>query len=53
MDDLHVLMAEAEALGLNASMYLLLPADKRVDGIKKDIAREKKRLEELKNGQIE
>ena len=36
------LMKEAEALGINASMYYLLPPDKREEALRRDIARAKK-----------
>ena len=36
------LMAEAEALGINASLYYLLPANRREDLLRKDIERAKK-----------
>lgn len=36
------LVAEAEALGINASMYYLLPSHRREDLLRKDIERAKK-----------
>ena len=36
------LMQEAEALGINASLYYLLPPDKRETALRKDIERAKK-----------
>lgn len=36
------LVKEAEALGINASMYNLLPAKKREAALREDIARAKK-----------
>lgn len=41
---------EAISLGINVSMYKLLPPDKREDALKKDIAREKKYREEVGYG---
>lgn len=35
------LMQEAEALGINASLYYLLPPDKREAALRKDIERAK------------
>lgn len=40
------LMKEAESLGINASMYYLLPPHKREEALRKDIKREKQRKEE-------
>lgn len=36
------LVKEAEALGINASMYYLLPPDRRESALRKDIERAKK-----------
>lgn len=36
------LMKEAEVLGINASMYYLLPPERRESALRKDIARAKK-----------
>lgn len=36
-------MREAYALGINASLYYFLPAERREQALKKDIEREKKR----------
>lgn len=36
------LMREAEALGINASLYYFLPPDRREDALRQDIARAKK-----------
>ncbi len=36
------LMEEAERLGINASMYYLLPPDKRENALKKDIEKAKR-----------
>ena len=44
------LAEEAMSIGINVSMYKLLPADKREEAMKTDIAREKKRREEVCNG---
>lgn len=41
---------EAASLGLNVSMYLLLPPDKREEAIKQDIARERELRKEVGNG---
>lgn len=38
------LMKEGEALGLNVSLYYLLPPDKREAALRADISREKARL---------
>lgn len=35
------LMKEAEAVGINASLYYLLPREKREEALRKDIARAK------------
>lgn len=40
------LMAEAEALGINASLYYFLPPDRREDLLRKDIERAKKYADE-------
>lgn len=43
MEELETLILEAEALGIpNPTMYKLLPKDKRIDALKKDIDRAKK-----------
>lgn len=39
------LIKEAEEIGLNVSMYYLLPPNKREAAIKADIAKEKQRKE--------
>ena len=36
------LMKEAEALGINASLYYVLPADRREDALRQDIDKAKK-----------
>ena len=36
------LMREAEALGINASLYYLLPASRREEALKKDIEKAKR-----------
>ena len=40
------LIAEAEAVGINASLYYFLPANRREDLLRKDIERAKKRAAE-------
>jgi len=40
------LIKEAKALGINASLYYLLPPRKREEALRADIAREKARKEE-------
>lgn len=40
------LVAEAEALAINASMYYLIPSHRREDLLRKDIERAKKRAAE-------
>ena len=40
------LVAEAEALGINASLYYLLRPDLREDALKKDIARVRHQMRE-------
>lgn len=38
----EALVKEARALGINASLYCLLPPDKREEALRKDIERAKK-----------
>ncbi len=40
------LTAEAEAVGINASLYYFLPANRREDLLRKDIKRAKKKAAE-------
>jgi len=40
------LIAEAERLGINASLYYLLPSDKREDALKADIEKARKAHEQ-------
>lgn len=40
----ETLIKEAERLGINASMYYLLPPDKREDALKKDVEERKKQI---------
>lgn len=40
------LIAEAERLGINASLYFLLPPDKRKDALKADIEKARKANEQ-------
>lgn len=42
------LVKEAQALGINASLYYLLPPQRREAALRADIAREKARKEEAK-----
>lgn len=44
------LVEEAKELGINASMYYLLPPQKRESALRADIAREKKTRKEEKHG---
>ncbi len=46
------LMAEADSLGINSSLYLLLPPSEREAALRADIAREKARKEEIADGKI-
>lgn len=45
------LIDEAMSLGINVSMYNLLPREKREEALKKDIAIEKKLREEVQSGE--
>lgn len=42
------LVKEAQALGINASLYYLLPPQRREAALRADVAREKARKEEAK-----
>ena len=42
MDEETDLVKEAKALGINVSMYMLLPPNKRESALRADIARAKK-----------
>lgn len=46
----EVLVKEAKELGINASLYNLLPPKKRDAALRADIAREKRRRKEEVNG---
>ena len=42
MEEMEILIREAEELGIpNPTMYLLLPENKRIESLKKDITRAK------------
>lgn len=46
MDEKDDLIKEAQTLGINVSMYSLLPPSKREAALRADIAREKKQRSE-------
>lgn len=48
--DEKALKRRAEELGLRVSLYLLLPASKRLAALRADVARAEKRRKEEKNG---
>lgn len=50
MEDIEKLMAKAEKLGLRVSLYKLLPASKRAEALRVDVARAEKRRKEEKDG---